>query len=276
MLSGVGYAVRAGVGLLVGVALRGLRGLGLPAGTAAAAAQLDPAAAQRRAASRTTSVPSSSVPGFSTARAAAAARAARPRRGRPRAAPRRRGRARARPASRGAARRPAGGSRRREGWNWSGPKSSAGAAANSGPRIEPSETVRPPASTTAIVCAAASRRDHERATCLSGGAIGLMVPRSGQVPTRTSTPASRRRRTPSERCRTDCDGRDRVGDVVGADEDDRDVGVGRAAPRRPGWPGRWTGRRRRRRSRRWTRRWACVATPLASWAPGVSSTRSTP
>ncbi len=35
---------------------------------------------------------------------------------------------------------------------------SAGDAANSGPRMVPSETARPPASTVAIVCAAASRR----------------------------------------------------------------------------------------------------------------------
>ena len=90
-----------------------------------------------------------------------------------------------------------------EGWNWSGPKSRAGAAAKSGPRIEPSDTLRPPASTTVMVCAAASRRDHDRATCLSGGAIGLMVPRSGHVPTSTAIPASRRRRTASPRCRTD-------------------------------------------------------------------------
>ena len=90
-----------------------------------------------------------------------------------------------------------------EGWNWSGPKSSAGAAANSGPSTE---TVRPPSSMTAIVWAAASRRDHARATCLSGGAMGLIVPRSGQVPTTTATPASLRRRTPSARCRTDVEG----------------------------------------------------------------------
>ena len=42
-----------------------------------------------------------------------------------------------------------------------------------------------------MVWAAASRRDQARATCLSGGGIGLIVPRSGQVPTRTATPASR-------------------------------------------------------------------------------------
>ena len=41
-----------------------------------------------------------------------------------------------------------------------------------------------------MVCAAATRRDQVRATCLSGGGIGLTVPRSGQVPTRTATPAS--------------------------------------------------------------------------------------
>ena len=59
---------------------------------------------------------------------------------------------------------------------------------------------------TAMVCAAASRRDQSRATCFSGGGIGPRVPRSGQVPTTTSTPASRSRRTPSARCRTETAG----------------------------------------------------------------------
>ena len=45
---------------------------------------------------------------------------------------------------------------------------SFGRAANSGPSTSPSETVRPPASTTAIVCAAASCRLQTRATSRSG------------------------------------------------------------------------------------------------------------
>ena len=66
--------------------------------------------------------------------------------------------------------------------------------------------MRPPCSTTEIVWAAASRRDHIRATCLSGGGIGRIVPRSGQVPTTTSAPASRSRRTASERWRIEVAG----------------------------------------------------------------------
>src|SRR5690606_3668206 len=43
-----------------------------------------------------------------------------------------------------------------EGWYRSGPNSSLGFAASSGPSSAPSDTVLPPSSTTAIVCAAAS------------------------------------------------------------------------------------------------------------------------
>ena len=74
----------------------------------------------------------------------------------------------------------------------------------------------------------ARRRDDATRPARPGAAgigIGEMVPRSGQVPTTTATSASRRRRTASERWRTDAAGQHRVGDVVGADQDDGDVGV---------------------------------------------------
>ena len=60
-----------------------------------------------------------------------------------------------------------------------------------------------------MVWAAASRRDQVRATCLSGGGIGFTVPRSGQVPTTTATPASLSRRTASARSPTEAAGRTR-------------------------------------------------------------------
>ena len=144
-------------------------------------------------------------------------------------------------------RRPASGSPRRRGGTGRGRRASPGAAANSGPRIEPSETVRPPSSMTAIVWAAASRRDQVRATCLSGGAIGLMVPRSGQVPTTTSTPASRSRVRPRRGGATDSRGRHHVGHVVGADQDHRDVGLD--GQRRSTWPPRSEERAPTRRTR---------------------------
>ena len=60
-----------------------------------------------------------------------------------------------------------------------------------------------------MVWAAATRRDQVRATCLSGGGIGLTVPRSGQVPTRTATSASLSLRTASARAPTEAAGRTR-------------------------------------------------------------------
>src|SRR4029450_10288907 len=66
-----------------------------------------------------------------------------------------------------------------DGWNWSGPHS-AGSEANFGASREPIDTVRPPASTTAIVCAAANRLLHARATWRSGGTIGGTTPRFGE------------------------------------------------------------------------------------------------
>ena len=94
----------------------------------------------------------------------------------------------------------------------------------------PSETVRPPASTTAIVCAVASRRDQARPTWRSGGATGSTVPRSGQVPTITSVPASRSRRHALDEVAHRLRRQHPVGHVVDADQDDRDVGLGRQRP----------------------------------------------
>ena len=93
-----------------------------------------------------------------------------------------------------------------------------------GPRIEPSETVRPPSST---------HRDR-----LGGGqparpGPGDLLERRRDRLDRAEVGAGadhaprRRRRAggvrASERWRTDCDGQHRVGDVVGADQDHRDV-----------------------------------------------------
>ena len=49
-------------------------------------------------------------------------------------------------------------------------------------------------------------RDHERATCCSGGGIGETVPRSGQVPTTTCDAGLAEPAYASERCRTDAAG----------------------------------------------------------------------
>ena len=59
----------------------------------------------------------------------------------------------------------------------------------------------------------------------------------GRCRPRTSTPASRRRRTASERWRTDVRRQHRVGDVVGADQDDGDVAA-RSAGAASTWPAR--------------------------------------
>ena len=113
-----------------------------------------------------TSVPSSSVPGVRRPRPPPSRSAGRPRRGRPAAAASSSGTS----AERGEHRRQQHGDQRAVavggGVEPVRPEEAGrGRRRTPGPRIEPSETVRPPASTTAIVCAAASRRDHERATC---------------------------------------------------------------------------------------------------------------
>ena len=76
------------------------------------------------------------------------------------------GRGRRRPASRAAGPRPAARSPRPRGGTGRDRTAAPGRRRTPGPRIEPSETVRPPSSITAIVWAAASRRDQARATWL--------------------------------------------------------------------------------------------------------------
>ena len=63
--------------------------------------------------------------------------------------------------------------------------------------------MRPPASTTATVWAAARSRDHRFISERSGWRIGWIVPRSGQVPTTTSDPSARMRRTVCSSWRTE-------------------------------------------------------------------------
>ena len=103
-----------------------------------------------------------------------------------------------------------------------------------------------------MVCAAASWRLARRAIQRSGWWTGSTVPRSGQVPTTTSAPAARSRRTASVEVADRRGGRHPVGDVVGADHDHRDVG--RRIVERAARPGRSrssdAGARQRRRSRR--------------------------
>src|SRR4051794_24710282 len=126
-----------------------------------------------------------------------------------------------------------------------------------------------------MVCAAAIRRDQVRATCFSGGGIGLMVPRSGQVPTTTATSASRSRRTASARWLTEAAGRTRwvtslapirITATSGSTGKARSSCPPRSEERAPTFA----------KARRKTRLSACPATPLARSAPGVSSTRVTP
>ena len=177
-----------------------------------------------------TSVPSSSVPGVLTAWTAASAIGSTPSPRRPRAASSLLGRGRARPAPTAAARRPASGSRRRTGGT--GRARTAAPARRRTPGRGSSRGTRcgRRSRRTAMVCAAASRRDQVRATCLSGGAIGLRVPRSGQVPTSTAIagvaqPADRLGEVAHRRRRPHL-----VGDVVGADQDHRDVRLDRQRP----------------------------------------------
>lgn len=111
-----------------------------------------------------------------------------------------------------------------EGWNRSQANIRPGSAVKRGPSRSPRETVQPPAETTATVWAAASWRLHRRASQRSGGWMGRIVPRSGQVPTTTSAPAARSARTPRRGvARPDRGGT--VCHVVAADQDDRDVRV---------------------------------------------------
>ena len=97
--------------------------------------------------------------------------------------------------------------------------------AKAGPSTEPSETVRPPASTTAMVCAAAICRLHRRASSRSGWAIGRMVPEVGAGADDDLAAGAVSRRTASSRCRTETAGLVNGGDVVRADHDQGDVGL---------------------------------------------------
>ncbi len=96
-----------------------------------------------------------------------------------------------------------------EGWNRSQPNIRPGSAVNRGPSRSPSETVQPPADTTATVCAAAS---WDRAQVGAGPDDHLGAARAQRPdPLDEVAHGQGRRRA--------------VGDVVAADEDDRDVGV---------------------------------------------------
>ena len=185
-------AARVGV---AGAVLDVLRRLDLGLGLPATAAQLHEAAARAAGGLLASSTGSTEAPGCRAAsstamsigqqglaavvlRALVLARA--PGRGRP-------ARSAGRPRTSGRSRRPRGGSGRgrRAGRRAAGTPSS-------GPRRARRRARRAPA--TAVAWAAASRRDQARATCLSGGASGSIVPRSGQVAITTSTPAPRSRR----------------------------------------------------------------------------------
>ena len=183
--------------------------------------------------------------------------------------PRRRGSGRARPASRAAApaasravavgRRvePVGPEQQRRARRRTPGRGSSRARRCGRPPRRPRSSARRPAGAT--------RRGP---TCRSGGAIGSTVPRSGQVPTSTSTPASRSRRTASARWRTDCGRQHAVGHVVGADQDDRDVRARSAAPGRSGRRGRTDRAPTTAKTRRCTRRSACSASAAGEHGAG--------
>ena len=119
----------------------------------------------------------------------------------------------------------------------------AGTSASTGRPAAPARR-RPRAPPTA--CARARRKPEGAGTERSGCGIAVMTPKSGQVPTTTTAPLARSRRTaaPSRRA----DGADAVerGDVVGADHDDRRVRrrARRRTWRRPGPTAPSTSRRR--------------------------------
>ena len=86
--------------------------------------------------------------------------------------------------------------------------STSGALWNSGASRSENGTGTPPAARTAAACARASRSPMVRATERSGCGIAVMTPKSGQVPTTTTAPLPRSRRTaapdagaPTGRCR---------------------------------------------------------------------------
>ena len=88
-----------------------------------------------------------------------------------------------------------------DGWNMSSENSTSGACRNSGASRSENGTGRPPADRTAPACARANRRPRLRATHRSGCGIARTTPKSGHVPTTTTAPLPRSRRTalPSRR-----------------------------------------------------------------------------
>ena len=89
-----------------------------------------------------------------------------------------------------------------------------------GPRTARGRRLRP---RTAAACERASRSPRVRATMRSGCGIAVMTPKSGQVPTTTTAPLARSRRTATPSRRADGPMPLTRGDVVGADHDHRGV-----------------------------------------------------
>ena len=71
----------------------------------------------------------------------------------------------------------------------------SGAFRNSGASRSENGTGAPPAARTADACARARRNPRLRVTQRSGCGIAVMTPKSGQVPTTTTAPLARSRRT---------------------------------------------------------------------------------
>ena len=149
-------------------------------------------------------------------------------------------------------------------------------ASNSGPRMSPSDTVRPPASTTAMVWAAASIRLHRRATVRSGWAIGSIVPRSGQVADDDRAVGRDEPAHGLDQVPYCLRGPDPVRDVVRADHDDREGRRGCQRAVDLVVRGHWRPLRTCPTVRSCTGRRAAAASPRAISAPGVSSACSTP
>ena len=91
-----------------------------------------------------------------------------------------------------------------DGWNMSSLNSTSGAFRNSGASRSENGTGTPPAARTAPACALARRNPNVRATVRSGCGIAVITPKSGHVPTTTTAPLSRKRRTALPSRRADC------------------------------------------------------------------------
>ena len=78
--------------------------------------------------------------------------------------------------------------------------------------------------TAATICAAEMERLHRRTTHRSGWGMGRTVPRSGQVPTTTATPSLVQALDRRDEERDRAARWDAVCDVVGADDDEREIG----------------------------------------------------